>query len=520
MGPRRAILTDMPAQPPPAPPRALPTRRSCLARAFALAAAPTVLAPALARTHGSGAVTLCLSLAPDSLDPTMAAAAVVGEVTHYNVLEGLVRIDENGGVSPLLAERWHSSADGLATTFRLRQGVRFHDGKPLTAACVRFSFERAAAPGSTNKARKALFDHLAHIATPDAHTVTLVLQRPDPHLLFRLGESTAVVLHPDSAAQAAQQPIGTGPYRVARWDKGQSVVLERTPSWHAEGHARIARAVFRFIPDPDAQETALASGDVDLFFQFATRTVRRFQTDSRYQVLIGGSSGKGMLALNHRRTPLADLRVRQAISHAIDREGFIRNVLDGRGSAIGSHFAPTDAGYLHLQSLYPYDPERARALLRQAGVEASLQFTLSLPPAPYAHAGGPLLAEQLARVGIRTAIARLSWPQWLAGPFRGDFDLTLINHVEPLDYLIYTDPAYYFGYDSAAYRALAQQHASATNARERQRLFGELQRHLAQDAANAWIFTPKIGTVVRKGLRGVWMNYPIFAHDIGSMWWE
>src|SRR5690606_16838587 len=118
-------------------------------------------------------VVINLSLEPDSLDPTMAAAAAVGEVTHYNVLEGLTQITENGAVQPLLAESWNTDPNGLACTFRLRQGVRFHDGSALNAAAVRFSFERAVAPGSTNKSRKALFDNIATVVTPDAHTVTL-----------------------------------------------------------------------------------------------------------------------------------------------------------------------------------------------------------------------------------------------------------------------------------------------------------------------------------------------------------
>lgn len=113
-----------------------------------------------------------------------------------------------------------------------------------------------------------------------------------------------------------------------------------------------------------------------------------------------------------------------------------------------------------------------------------------------------MIARDLAQVGIEANIQQLSWQQWLQGPFKGQFDMTLINHVEPLDYRIYTDPGYYFGYDSPAFRALVERHASATNARERQMLFSQMQRHLAQDAVNAWIFAPQIGTVVRKGLRG------------------
>ena len=98
--------------------------------------------------------------------------------------------------------------------------------------------------------------------------------------------------------------------------------------------------------------------------------------------------------------------------------------------------------------------------------------------------------------------------------------MTLINHVEPMDYFIYTDPQYYFGYDSADFRALVQRYAQAVQPRERQRLFGQLQRHLAQDAVNAWIFAPQIDVVRRKGLRGVWMDYPIFVHDVSAMSWN
>ena len=282
----------------------------------------------------------------------------------------------------------------------------------------------------------------------------------------------------------------------------------------------MAQARFRFLSDPLAQSAALQAGEIDMAFNFATQTVRRFRDYSHFQVLIGASTGKGVLALNQRRTPLNDVRVRRAITHAIDREAFIRTVLDGRGTAIGSHFSPSDTGYLHLANLYPYDPERARALLRAAGIATPLHLTLALPPAPYAHDGGPVIAEDLARVGIIAELQRLSWEQWLSGPFKGQFDMTLINHVEPLDYRIYADPGYYFGYDSPVYRTLVQRHGQATSARERQLLWAELQRQLAQDAVNAWIFAPQIGNVVRKGLRGVWMNYPIFAHDIAAMRWE
>ncbi len=501
------------------------TRRAWLAQAAALAGLPAALGAAGAAdappARGSRRPpVLNLSLEPDSLDPTMAPSAAVAEVVHGNVLEGLTRIEESGSVTGLLAQSWDMDGGGRGYTLRLRQGVRFHDGSALDSAAVRFSFERAAAPGSTNKARRALFDNIAHIATPDAHSVALTLHHADVHLPFRLGEATAAIVHPASAGQLAQAPVGTGPYQVVQRRRGHSITLGRAPQARAARQVRLDGAVFRFIHEPAEREAALRAGTVDLFFQFATSTVRRFQDDVRYQVLLGSSSGKGMLALNQRRAPLNDVRVRRAITHAIDREGFIQRALDGHGTAIGSHFAPTDPGFLHLDSLYPHDPQRARALLREAGVATPLRLTLALPPAPYAHSGGSVLAEYLAAAGIQAELQKLSWQEWLSGPFRGQFDMTLINHVEPLDYLIYTDPEYYFGYDSPAFRTLAREYAQATAARQRQQLFARLQRHLAHDAVNAWIFNPSIVTVVRKGLRGAWMNYPIFAHDIGAMWWD
>lgn len=461
-----------------------------------------------------------ISLEPDGLDPTSAPAASIGEVVHYNVLEGLTRIEESGAPSPLLAQAWSMSPDGRTYTFRLQPGVRFHDGAVFDAAAVLFSFARAKAPDSRNKARKALFDNIASVTAPDPLTVVLQLHRPDGDTLFRLGESTTVILHPDSAAQAARHPVGTGPYRLEQWDKGRSIALAKYEGYRRAAQVRIDKAVFRFINDPDAQVAAVQAGEVDVLFNFATHNVSRLEVNKHYQVLIGASSGKGMLALNHRRKPLDDVRVRRAISHAIDRETFIREVLDGRGKAIGSHFSPTDAGYVHLAGMYPYDPARARALLQEAGVRLPLKMTLTLPPTPYARAGGPVVAADLAKVGIVLTLEQVEWPQWLAGAFKGQFDMTLINHVEPLDYQIYTDPAYYFGYDSAPFRSLVERHAASINARERQMLFVEIQRHLAKDAANAWIFAPQISTVLRKGIKGVWMNYPIFAHDIAAMRWE
>src|SRR4029079_10266859 len=147
----------------------------------------------------SAVIGMVLEPAP-GLDPTMAAAAAIGQVVHYNVLEGLTKIEMDGKVTPLLAESWSIEPDGKTYTFRLRKGVKFQDGEPFDASDVKFSFERAKAEGSTNKAKKAVFDNMAAVDAPDPHTVILLLDHPDGNFLFRMGENTAVILDPKSAA--------------------------------------------------------------------------------------------------------------------------------------------------------------------------------------------------------------------------------------------------------------------------------------------------------------------------------
>lgn len=465
-------------------------------------------------------VVIGISLEPDSLDPTTSPSASIGEVVHYNVFEGLTRIEENGSTSALLAQSWTRSADGKTYTFQLHKGVLFHDGTACDAAAVKFSFDRAKAADSKNKAKKILFDNIASITTPTPHTVVLTLNHADGNLLFRLGENTAVVLHPETAAQAATHPVGTGPYRFEHWKKGWGVTLVKFPGHRQAALVQVPQVTFRFINNPPDQASAVLSGEVDMLFNIATQNVSQFQDNNRYRVMIGASNGKGMLAINNRRKPLNDVRVRRAITHAIDREAFIRKMLDGRGRAIGSHFSPTEPGYIHLAGMYPYDPERARALLKEAGVKTPLLLSLTLPPTPYARSDRALLVDALAQIGIHATPIHVSWSQWLEGTFKSDFDLTMINHVEPLDYPIYTDPEYYFGYDSPAFRNLVARHAASDNARERQTLLADIQRHLATDAVNAWIFASQITAVSRKGLTGWWMNYPIFVHDVAALRWE
>ncbi len=494
----------------------------CLAMlATAAVASSALLATAAQAQARKDTVVLGMILEPTSLDPTTAPAAAIGEIVHYNILEGLTKINVDGSITPLLAESWKMDADGKAFTFKLRKGVKFQDGSAFDASAVKFSFDRAKEEKSTNKAKGAVFNNISHIATPDSHTVVLVLNNPDGNFLFRMGENTAVILHPNTAAGAASKPVGTGPYKLENWAKGSAVTLSKWDGFRDPAAIKIKKVTFRFINDSSAQVAAMLAGDIDGMPRFQSpQSLKQFQSDKRFVVEMGSTAGKGIMTINNKKKPFDDVRVRRALSHAIDKKAFIDGVFEGLAKPIGSHMAPTDAGYVELSGLYAYDPEKAKALLKEAGVQTPLNVTLTLPPPPYARKGGEILAAQLAKVGINAKIENVEWAQWLGGAFKGNFDLTVINHVEPLDYMAYANTQYYWGYDSKPFRDLTAKHSAATSAKERTQLFGDMQRMIANDSVNVFLFNATNTAVYKKGLKGLWASSPIFANDMSAVSWQ
>ncbi len=488
---------------------------ACALAALALGAA----APAFAQHKDR--VVLGMVLEPPGLDPTTAPAAAIGEIVHYNVLEGLTKINVDGTITPLLAESWSIDPDGKAYTFKLRHGVKFQDGEAFDSSDVKFSFERAKAPASTNKAKKAVFDNIARIDTPDPYTVVVLLNNPDGNFLFRMGENTAVILDPKSAPTAATHPVGTGPFKFASWAKGSSVTLEKFDGFRSAKSIALKRVTFRFINDPAAQVAALLAGDIDGMPRFgAPQSLKQFQSDARFKVEIGGTEGKTIVSINNTRKPFDDVRVRRAIAAAIDRKSIIDGAEEGYGAPIGSHMVPSDAGYIDLTKVNPYDPEKAKRLLKEAGVALPLQVTLTLPPPQYARKGGEIIAAELAKVGIEAKIENVEWAQWLSGAFKGNYDLTVISHVEPLDFDRYGDPKYYWHYDSPEYRNLLTKYNTTTDTKGRLAVLGDIQRKLADDSVNAFLFQLPQFDVHNKKLKGLWSSSPIFANDMAAVSWQ
>ena len=494
-------------------------RRHLIATAASGASLATLPLAATAQAK-KDAVVLAMTLEPPGLDPTAGAASAIAEIVQYNIFETLTKINSDGTVSPLLAEKWEVSPDLKTYTFTLRKGVKFQNGEPFNANAVRFSFERAGGEKSTNKDKRT-FAMMDRVAVIDDYTVVILNKQLDPDFLFLMGQATAIIVEPKSADTNATKPVGTGPYQLSAWAKGSSVTLTKWDAYRNAAAIKMKKVTFRFISDPAAQVAALLAGDVDAFPRVTPRSVPQFKTNAKFQVVVSGSRAKTILAINNKKKPLDDVRVRRAICAAIDRKAVIEGAGDGYGAPIGSHYVPGAFGFVDTTGVNPFNIDKAKALLAEAGIKTPLTLSLVLPPPPYARQGGEVIAAQLAKIGIVTKIENVEWAQWLSGTYTNkNYDLTIISHVEPFDLGNYAKPGYYWGYESPKFTELFDKIQNAPRAADRAKLLGDAQRMLANEAVHGYLYQPQWITVANKGLKGLWKDMPVFVNDVSALSWS
>ena len=460
-----------------------------------------------------------LQLEPPHLDPTSAAAGAIDQVLYANVFEGLTRFGPDGSVQPGLAASWTISDDGLSYTFQLREGVTFHDGTTFEASDVVFSLDRARAEDSTN-AQKALFAGIERVEALGDSSVRIYLAAPQGNFLFNLAWGDAVMVGPESIGDIKNLPIGTGAFRFKQWRRGDQISLTRNADYWGEA-ALLEGATFKFISEPTAAYAAMLAGDIDAFYSYpAPENLAQFERDPRFTVLSGNTEGETILAMNNQQAPFDDIRVRKAVSHAIDRQAIIDGAMFGYGTPIGSHFAPHNPDYVDLTANAAFDPALARDLLAQAGYAEGFSTTLKLPPPSYARRGGEIIAAQLREVGIEAEISFLEWAQWLEQVFRGyDYGLTIVSHTEPMDINIYARPDYYFQYDNPDFQALIETLAVESEPAARSALLAQAQTTIAEDFVNGYLFQLALTSVLDAKLQGIWKDAPTQAVDLTGVRW-
>lgn len=486
------------------------------------AALAAALMSCLSLAFAKDTAILALPIEPAGLDPTISAPVAIREVTWGNVYEGLVGLTEDNQVKPLLATEWTISDDGLTYTFKLREGVKFHNGVPFDASVVKFSLDRARAEDSTN-AQKQFFEPIEAIETPDEHTAVIRLKQPTGLFLYHLAWGDAVMVEPGSAESNRTDPVGTGPFKFASWQRGSKVELVRNDDYWEQGVPRLSAVTFRFIGDAQAQSSALRAGDVDGVYMFAAPELfQAFEKDPRFNAVVGTTPGTVVVGMNNSRKPFDDVRVRQAMMSAVDRQGVIDAAYSGYGIPIGSHHAPTDLGYSDLTGVWPYDPDKARALLKAAGYADGFSATIKCPQMTYAARTCEMVQAYLSEVGIQLRIEPTEFPaRWIDEVFiNHDFDLTVVNHAEPMDIDIYARPSYYFQYKNPEFNALIEKAEATTDDAERTELYAQAQKILAEDVPALFVFDVSHLAVLDPKLKGLWRDVPIPESYVRDAYWE
>jgi peptide/nickel transport system substrate-binding protein len=222
-----------------------------------------------------------------------------------------------------------------------------------------------------------------------------------------------------------------------------------------------------------------------------------------------------------RSCPFDNVKVREAVAHAIDRQAIIDGAMFGYGTPIGTHFAPHNPDYVDLTANSAYDPAKSKALLAEAGLADGFETTLHLPPPSYARRGGEIIAAQLADVGIKAEIINVEWAQWLETVFRGKtFGLTIVSHTEPFDIGIYARPDYYFQYDNPEFQALMTKLNATADPAMRSDMIAQAQTTISQDYVNGYLFQLAFPTVADAKVQGLWENAPTQATDLTGVSWS
>jgi len=324
------------------------------------------------------------------------------------------------------------------------------------------------------------------------------------------------------------QPLGTGPFTVAEWVRGDRIVLARNKDYWVKGLPRLDKVTYRFIPDPNATLAALKTGDIDVSaFGIGPESVDELKKDPRFQVIVGDTTNDVTLSMNNSKKPFSDKRVRLAITHAINKDEVLKGAMFGHGKILGSNVDPTNPYYVDMSKEKPYDPAKAKKLLAEAGYPNGFDVVLKVAPQYYYTVrSAEVLVSQFAKVGIRATIQQIEWGQWLSQVFclapcqNPDYDMSIIGHAEAFDIGNFANPKYYFRWDSPEFQKLFAESQVTVDDKQRRELYVKMQKMLADEAPAVWLYMHPRLVVTKKGVTGIWKDLPLPVLDLSEVAWQ
>lgn len=361
---------------------------------------------------------IAVGVDPDTLDPVQGTTTTVDNIMDYMV-QTLVTIDQEGSVLPLLATSWEVSEDGLSVTLNLREGVVFHDGTPLTAEVVKWNLERLLDP-EVRVPRRAPYTAIETVEAVDPLTVRLTLSQPAPALIAALSQTTSAMISPNSIGQNGNtyknivHPVGTGPYTFTSRTPNASLVVDRFEDYWGE-KPYYQTVEFRIVPEATTREALLLAGQVDLMILPPASDLPALKANPAVEVLLAPSDRTIFIALNNQLEPLTDKRVRQALNYAVDKQAIIEGILFGAADAMDAPMAASLFGYEKIGG-YEYNPEKAKALLAEAGIPEGTELEMIAPTGRYLQdfQAAQAIAGFLRDVGLEVSVNTMDWPTYIA----------------------------------------------------------------------------------------------------------
>ncbi|MGM7697299.1 ABC transporter substrate-binding protein [Microbacterium sp. A84] len=441
-------------------------------------------------------LTVGLVLEPTNLDIRHTSGAAIEQILIDNVYEGLVTRTQDNTIEPALASDYEVSEDGLTYTFSLNEGVTFHNGTALTSADVVASYEAVRTDETLQGF--AEFAHIASIAAPDATSVVITLTEPNQNFLFTLTGPAGLVFQSGDTTDLQSAENGTGPFTLEKWSKGSAITFARYADYWGEP-ASVAEVVFEYIPDFTAGVNAALDGSLDVLTAVDPNLAPELEDSGEFLLTKGRTTDKGTLAFNNTKAPLDDVRVREALRLAIDHEALIEAV--GAGQTQYGPIPELDPGYEDLSDLAPYDPQRAKELLAEAGQE-DLELTLTLPSF-YGTTVPQVLISDFAKVGVTLEVEPVEFATWLEDVYTNkDYELSFVLHVEPRDFGNFANPDYYFNYDNPEVQRLYAEALAEIDEDSSAELLAEAARLVSEDHAADWLYTGETITAVRPIVTG------------------
>ena len=455
----------------------------------------------------------------DSLDPHKAVAAGTKEVL-FNLYEGLVKPDSSGELQPAIASDYSISEDATTYTFTLREGVKFHDGSMVTAEDVKYSIDRCA---DTTKGEPLVeaYSNIKSVNIVDEKTVEVVLNTADSDFLANM--TTAII--PASNENPDTNPIGTGPYRYVSRSPQENFVVEKFDEYWGTP-ANIENVTFRVCANADSIVMNLQGGSIDMFARLTT--TQASQLGDQFDVLEGTMNLVQALYLNNAVEPFNDERVRQALCYAVDPQGIMDLISDGKGTEIGSSMFPAFEKYYmpELNDVYNQDFDKAKELLAEAGYPDGFSFTITVPSNYQQHIDtAQVLVEQLKNIGVTAEIELVEWETWVSEAYTTrNFEATVVGVDASsltasalLSRFVSDAPNNFINFSNADYDAAYARAEAAVDDEEKTEAYKECERLLAEHAANVYIQDLPCLVALNKKYAG-YEFYPLYVQDISKLY--